>query len=137
MSNRFTTGSGPWLTSSEVETDLINKGGNTVEVWEGSETECKGYEDYLVASGAKVLKIAPKGDGNWTIRATFPFNKDNPDKQPYVDVLELEVNVINRSWENSPIFRSKFDDYSSTTQYSAKAYSVVTCLLYTSDAADE
>ena len=127
MSDRLTTGQGPWLTSAEIETDKTSKGSNLVEVWEGSEAECRNYDYIVQGNGATVTKLSAKGDGNWSLRASYPYDKDG-NNQGYVDTMELEVNVINQRWENSPIFRSKFSDYIAVTRSSAKADACITVI---------
>ena len=127
MSDRLTTGQGPWLASTEIETDKMAKGSNLVEVWEGSEAECRNYIYIVQGNGATVTKLSAKGDGNWSLRASYPYDKDG-NNQGYVDTMELEVNVINQRWENSPIFRSKFSDYVAVTRSSARADACITII---------
>jgi len=127
MSDRLTTGQGPWLASTEIETDKAAKGSNLVEVWEGSEAECRNYIYIVQGNGATVTKLSAKGDGNWSLRASYPYDKDG-NNQGYVDTMELEVNVINQRWENSPIFRSKFSDYVAVTRSSARADACITII---------
>lgn len=120
MSNRVTTGAGPWLVSEEIEVDTINAGSATVQVWEGSETECRGYLSLLIAYGATKLKLSPKGDGNWQVRGSYPFDKQGQNKS-FVDTMELEVNAVMKSIYLSPVYRARFSDYNSISQDSYKA----------------
>jgi len=119
MSDRVTTGVGPWLVSAETEIDL-NGGYAYVEVWEGSDAECLAKQSVLIARGATKLKRSPKGDGAWQIRCSFPDDQTNPNKG-YVDVMELEVNATMRSCYQSPIYRARFADFNSVTQFSSRA----------------
>lgn len=120
MSDRQTTGIGPWLQSQENELDTVSGASTTVQTWEGSETECRTKYSAMQTAGATRLKLAPKGDGNWLVRGSFPFDTEGINSS-YVDVYELEVNAIQRSVYQSPIYRSKFDDFDAVTQYSTKA----------------
>lgn len=127
MSDRVTTAAGPFLVSTEIEVDLVNGGSSQVDVWEGSETECRTKLPALVASGASKLKLSPKGDGNWQVRGQYPYDPDGKNKS-YVDNMELEVNLIQRSCYQSPVYRSRFSDFNSITQYSAKANSTLSII---------
>lgn len=120
MSDRMTTGFGPWLASLENELDTITAAASTIEVWEGTEAECRTKYATLQTAGATRLKLAPKGDGNWQVRAAFPFDNEGLN-QSYVDTYELEVNALQRSIYQSPIYRARFSDYNSITRNSDKA----------------
>lgn len=120
MSNRLTNGPGPWLVSSEIEIDLNNNGVNEVQTWEGSEAEVAIKQNALISAGATKLRRVPKGDGDWQVRAAFPF--DTQGQNPgYVDVMELEVNAIMRSCYQSAIYRKRFADVDAITGDSLRA----------------
>lgn len=119
MSDRLTTGPGPFFVSSELEFNK-NQGNDQTELWEGSEAECKLKRDYFVAAGANRIRIGPKGDGNWQLRATFPYLAGAPEGN-LVDTKELEVNAVLQHWTRSDVYRRRFSDYISTSRFSAKA----------------
>lgn len=120
MSDRLTTGKGPWLAASEIEFDQ-NSGNNvTVETWEGSESECRSKRSQLTAAGSRRTRLMPKGDGNWQLRAEWPYDKEGQNSS-FVDVMELEVNAVMRSAYQSPVYRSLFGDFVAVTQDSPRA----------------
>ena len=123
MSNAMSTGPGPFLISSETETDT-NGASSTIETWEGTETECRIKRLVLLGAGATRIRLAPKGDGAWQVRGSFPFDTEGQNRS-YVDVMELEVNVIQQRWENSPVYRSYFSDYNPVTRHSDKAVATI------------
>lgn len=119
MSDRLTTGPGPFFVSSELEFNK-NQGWDNTEVWEGSEGECRSRQAYFIANGANRIRIGPKGDGNWVVRATFPYNQGAPEGN-IVDTKELEVNAVLQHWTRSEVYRRRFNDYIPITRFSLKA----------------
>lgn len=117
------TYTGPYFVNSEIEIDTVN-GASTVETWEGTYAECNTKKTGLLASGATKVRLSPKGDGAWQVRGTFPYDTSGS-QQASVDTLELEVNAVQRSAYQSPIYRSYFSDYSTVTRNSAKALSTL------------
>lgn len=118
------TGAGPWLVSNEIETDLKNGGSYNTDIWEGTETECRTKRTATIAGGATRIRLGPKGDGSWQLRASYPFDPEGQNSG-YVDVMELEVNAIQRSAYQSPQYRWLFSDYVGASQSSAKANSTL------------
>lgn len=114
---------GPYFVNSEIEIDTVN-GASTVETWEGTYAECNTKKTGLLAAGATKVRLSPKGDGAWQVRGTFPYDSSGSQTST-VDTLELEVNAVQRSAYQSPIYRSYFSDYSTVTRNSAKALSTL------------
>lgn len=105
--SRLGTSAGPWLESTTIES-TDNGGSETVETWVGSESEVLTKSYLLRATGAKKISRSPKGNGDWQVRASFPFDNDDPVSEPFVDTMELEVNAVMRSVYQSPVFKSRF-----------------------------
>lgn len=117
--NDLSTGPGPFFKASELEFQK-NQGWEDTEIWEGTEAECRAKQAQYVAGGATRVRIAPKGDGSWMVRAMFPFNSANASGN-FVDTMELETNVTLRSAYQSPLYRKRFSDWDPITGDSAKA----------------
>lgn len=117
------TYAGPFFVNSEIEIDTTN-GASTIETWEGTYNECRTKQTALISAGATKARLAPKGDGAWQVRATFPFDSSGS-QAATVDTMELEVNAVQRSAYQSPVYRSYFADYSSITRHSTRAASTL------------
>jgi hypothetical protein len=118
----------PVLVSAELET-TEDGGSEYVELWEGTQAEVSIKKNVVLAYGANRTRIAPKGDGAWQLRASWPFDTTQPN-EGYVDTLELEVNTSLPSLYNSPVYRKKWfagtgGDVDPVTNYSARANATV------------
>jgi len=119
MSNRMGTSVGPFYVGTEIVTS-DTEGAESVETYQGSETECRNFSYVLKSRGATKLQIRAGPEGDWQVIGSFPFDADG-EQDPIVDTMELDTNAVMRSVYQSPIFRSKFSDYSSTTNHSYRA----------------
>ena len=89
-----------------------------------------GYESILFSENAKFdVKVEPAGIGQNTISVIV----SSFDDKPLDDISGLKVKVSNPQKNISPILA----EVSETVQNSVTKYTADTCLLYTSDAADE
>ena len=108
--SRIGTGSGPFLISTDLEYDKT-RGWETIEVWEGSEAEIAAKQLAVVEIGAtRALKMS-NGDGNYRLRASYPYEDPDTPTETLVDTMELDTAAIARSVYQSPVFRSRFSDY--------------------------
>jgi len=117
--SRLGTSAGPWLVEEGLETTPT--GNESFQVWEGSASEVAGKRLALIAAGASRIKYNSKGDGNYEVRASWSYDYSNPSSATYTDTLELETNLVQRSIYQSPVYRARFSDFVSATQYSLKA----------------
>jgi hypothetical protein len=116
----LSTGAGPFLNSESIE-DTKNQGSEAVQVWEGTAAQIAAKRLELIAAGATQIKYESKGDGNYSLRASWPYNTvSGGSENSYVDTLELETNIVQKSIYQSPVFRSYFSDFDSSTNYSTK-----------------
>lgn len=117
--SRQGTSAGPFLNSSELEYDQ-SRGWERVEVWAGSETECRTKQTSVVNQGnATRVYLASKADGEWQLRIVYPYNESADETATYT--FELDVATIARSVYQSPVLRSRFSDYVAATGLSTKA----------------
>jgi hypothetical protein len=116
---RLGTSNGPWLVEETLENST--QGSNSTQTWEGSAAECSAKRLALISAGATKLAYSSKGDGNYVLKAEWPVDINNAGSSSYVDTLELDTNLVQRSVYQSPIYRKKFSDYNSTTGYSRRA----------------
>lgn len=119
MSNRLATSTGPFFVGYEYD-KTKDEGQETVQVWQGSETEVRSKANLLEAQGANRIRISAGPGGDWQVRASFPEDPDNLETD-MVDTMELDTNAVMRSVYQSPVFRSHFTDYNSTTNHSTRA----------------
>lgn len=117
------TGSGPFFNSAESEF-IKNQGWENAEVWEGTEAEVRAKQQEFIGRGATRVRVNPKGNGAWLVRAVWPYNTNGGDNT-FVDTMELETNAILRSAYQAPRYRARFSDYIATSQFSAKAYATL------------
>lgn len=116
--SRLGTTAGPFFVGTEVA-ETENGGSETVELWQGSETECRAKMRVLKALAATSIRLSAGPGGDWQVRATFPFGDEEAEKP--VDTMELDTNAVMRSVYQSPVFRSRFTDYDATTHHSTRA----------------
>lgn len=87
---------------------------STTYTYKGTKEECNSKRAEVKAAGCSMLSIKPAGDGDWTLTATFPGTPEDeggPQSDPPIDQHELEVNVEQVPWCNSPVLATKFSTY--------------------------
>ncbi len=98
------------------------EGWSNVELYEGTEDQCRSELSISLARGAHRTRLSPKGDGAWALEATFTFNAAAPNGEGnFVDTQELEVSAHLESWTRSWLYRARFSDYIASTRDSAHA----------------
>ncbi len=111
MSNRIgqATAIGGYLERVEIETDERN-GSQTTYHYRGSQIECAAIALNMRALGAVRIYRAPTGDGEWTVRASFPWNQEDggPTIDPPTDIMELDVGVAQTPWQQNKPLRNQY-----------------------------
>lgn len=96
---------GAKLVSIESVTDTT-RGNSTVYKYEGSETDCRTQRLVDIALGATHTMLSPRGDGFWTLTASYPYDTDTgAAAETPADVHELDVDVSQPSVYTNPILR--------------------------------
>ena len=96
--NRIGLAPGPYLHDYTLSQDT-RTGAESEMVWEGSGSEILLAKQVAIAAGASSISIKPMGDGNFTMRATYPWDQNgNPAGAgagiPSIFELETETSQV-------------------------------------------
>ncbi len=87
--------------------DQASSGIRTLYTYEGSQAECETQRILEKIKGATYLNLRPKGDGNYQLVATYPFDAEQgPASEPPTDVHELDVSVAQPNADQCPRLRA-------------------------------
>ncbi|MGN6552523.1 MAG: hypothetical protein ACTHLW_02160 [Verrucomicrobiota bacterium] len=100
---------GAYFKGIEIEENTIS-GSTTTWLYEGSKVEVDAQRALHLAMGATRISRAPKGDGNYELRASYPYGELGAEAEEPQNVYELEISVAQPSVYQNPKLRSLLSD---------------------------
>lgn len=108
MGHELAINTGAILQSVDQDEDS-KQGFRTSYTYIGTRVQCENQRFHERARGSRNLSIKPKGDGNWELISTYPYNAEaggGNDVDAPVDTHELDVSTVQLDGFVNPIFQA-------------------------------